>query len=72
MTAEKWQVTRCTSMKMSENECFLTEAIAVQAQTLPVQKKMLQKNKIVSSTEEAVLKKWKVGQITFSGYKGTA
>lgn len=46
-------------MKMSENECFLTEAIAVQAQTLPVQKKMLQKNKIVSSTEEAVLKNGK-------------
>lgn len=62
-------------MKTSENkECFLKETIETQARTLPVQKKMLQRNKVASFTEgtAALKKKRKVGQITFNKYKGTA
>lgn len=46
-------------MKTSENkECFLKETIETQARTLPVQKKMLQRNKVASFTEgTAALKK---------------
>lgn len=64
-------------MKTSENkECFLKETIETQARTLPVQKKMLQRNKVASFTEGTAAlkkkKKRKVGQITFNKYKGTA
>lgn len=48
-------------MKTTENnECFLKETIEIQARTLPVQKKMLQRNKVASFTEgTAALKKKK-------------
>lgn len=47
-------------MKMSENnECFLKETIEIQARTLPVQKKVLQKYKVASFTEEAAALKKK-------------
>lgn len=48
-------------MKTSENnECFLKETIEIQARTLPVQKKMLQRDKVASFTEgTAALKKKK-------------
>lgn len=54
---------------MSEKECFLAEATARQAQTLPVQKKMLQKNKIASSTEVVVLKNGKWVRLLSMGTK---